>query len=261
MTGWTGFFWLHIRKSGGQSARRALGPLYRETDRDRMPGGFITAPRAEWNDILNNHRVFTGPLYFRRSEFARLHLYPGDWESMMRVAFSREPVSRCVSMFNYLINPWAGRRPLLKRFDRARQYLAVLGKPGVLRAMTGPSQSFSGFLDILEFQEEMRKSSVFKPLEYHFSSHTNPICNGVCDGNGNSNMSHIFRLECFEAAIDQCFEEMGVPRRDNGGPWRLNVAGGGSYVPDKGQLRRIERLYERDFEIYESALAPRGGGA
>ena len=58
------FFWLHIKKSAGQSVRKALKPYYVEVDRVLKPRNFIQANYNEYNDILNNYRINLGNYQF-----------------------------------------------------------------------------------------------------------------------------------------------------------------------------------------------------
>ncbi len=244
------FFWLHIKKSGGQSARTAFSRIYMETDRNRMPSCFIAVPESEWNDVLNNYRVPLGRWQFRRAEFARRFLWPDDWERMLRVAFSREPVSRCVSMFHYLIDPFAH----VSVGARIRRLNRISGTLGPLRLPLNRRSAFSAFLDILELQQEMRSYATSKPISVHFSVHTNPMSNDVLDDEGRLLLSHVFRLECLEKAVRWCHAELGVPYDET--PVRRNRARlkGEPYRPTRQQRQRIERLFEKDFEIYENAI-------
>ena len=95
-------FWLHIKKSAGQATRKALEPYYVQTERKNNPKSFIQAPKEEWNDILNNFRTPLGPYQFRRSLFAQRYLYENEFEAMLKFAFVREPIDRCISQFFYL---------------------------------------------------------------------------------------------------------------------------------------------------------------
>ncbi len=68
------FFWLHIKKSGGQTIRSLLKPYYREVDRDKKPKNFAQAEYGEYNDILNNYRFVLGEYQFKRCLFAKTFL-------------------------------------------------------------------------------------------------------------------------------------------------------------------------------------------
>lgn len=241
------FFWLHIKKAGGQSARAAFRALYVETDRSRMPACFTALPAAEWNDALNNYRLPLGRWQFRRSEFARRFLWPEAWEGMLRVAFARHPLDRAVSMFQSFADPYGGRPSNLRRLTR---YVRALG---VRRLPVTRRSAFSAFLDLLELQESFRTRSIYEPCGLHFSTHTNPMANDVLDDDGRLNLSHLFRLECFDAAVRFCHRELGVPQPRVSSA-RRNVSRAPRYEPTPAQRRRVEQLFARDFDLYENAL-------
>ena len=245
--------WLHVKKSAGQSTRKSLGPLYIETDRTIRPGCFATTPQAEWNDVLNNYRVPLGDWQFRRTEFARRLLFPDTWDSMLRLAFARHPVSRCVSMFHYLFFQRETRNRLWHRGKLGWIPLSLASRMGALEKV-----AFDLFLDTLEEQEQVRgKGPNAAPINLHFSTHTNPMSNDVLSDDGRLNLTHLVRLESFEAGIDLVYRELGVERpaatrdiRRNAGPKAA------PYSPTPAQLARIQALYARDFDLYEDALTP-----
>jgi hypothetical protein len=254
--------WLHIKKSAGSSTRRALGPLYTVTDRTERPRCFAAAPRAEWNDVLNNYRVPLGDWQFRRSEFARRFLWPEDWDRKLRLAFAREPVSRCVSMFHYLFD-YRTRHRNLDTYRRVsartgRRRLARLLPARVFRRLPIRVEAeFDLFLDALEMQEAVRgRTANEAPFDLHFATHTNPMSNDVLDDEGRLNLTHLIRLESFEKGIDLVYRELGVERPAETRGVRVNGGGSGPrFRPSPEQRRRIERLYARDFDLYEDALA------
>lgn len=243
------FFWLHIKKSGGTSARAMFGPAYVQSDRSCFPCCFTGRPRPEWNDILNNYRIPIGHHQFRRSLYARDFLYP-EWDSMLRLAFVREPVSRCVSMFHYLHTPRAGLMGLV------RSSVQAFRQEGA-RFLTERG-AFDAFLRLLErrFAEPMPR--VDAPRSLHFTTHTARMWEDVTDREGRVLINRIWRLEHLDAAIASALEEIGldpgsVPRPREA---RLNAskAKSGAYRPDAAQRARIERLYARDFDLYENGL-------
>ena len=111
-------FWLYIKKSGGQSTRKALKPHYIEVDRSK-PQSFIQAKEYEYNDILNNYRTPLGDYQFKRSLFAKNFLFKEEWDSIFSFAFSREPIDRCLSMFYYLF--WKGLKSRLYTSFKSRK--------------------------------------------------------------------------------------------------------------------------------------------
>ena len=97
------FFWLHIKKSAGQSIRAALGNAYRRTDRAN-PAPFIALPRAEWNDNLNNFRIPLGDYDYRRMLFAKRFLFDDEeaFRATFKFAVVRNPYDRALSCWRYL---------------------------------------------------------------------------------------------------------------------------------------------------------------
>ncbi|MFB6258243.1 MAG: hypothetical protein ABEH38_06090, partial [Flavobacteriales bacterium] len=75
MSGTPSFFWLHIKKSGGESFRETFTPPYVQTKRKRNFKPFIALPKAEWNDALNNYRLPLGEYDYKRMLFAKRFLY------------------------------------------------------------------------------------------------------------------------------------------------------------------------------------------
>lgn len=113
----TPFFWLHVKKSAGTSIRRVLAPEYIDVERSRRPMNFIQAQPEQYNAILNNFRIPLGEYQFRRSLFAKTYLYPQVWDSIVRFAFVREPISRCISAFLYLRNQVGRERSFIQEMD------------------------------------------------------------------------------------------------------------------------------------------------
>lgn len=78
---------------------------------------FIQAQPEQYNAILNNFRIPLGEYQFRRSLFAKTYLYPQVWDSIVRFAFVREPISRCISAFLYLRNQVGRERSFIQEMD------------------------------------------------------------------------------------------------------------------------------------------------
>lgn len=232
-------FWLHIKKSAGQSTRAALSPLYREVDRSCHPKTFIQATPSEYNDILNNYRVPLGDYQFRRALFAKKFLYGENWDHMVKFAFSRDPVSRAVSAFYQFFGGRSkeARKNRLLFFTRHR------------RLFLTKHSAFDAFLDMIA---ECRESpSAYRPYGLHFSTHTAAMWDDVTDDNGNILLDYIFRLEHFREAINQIREACGCPPADEEKFRRRNCRTQNNFTPDRAQKNKIELLYGKDFEIYE----------
>lgn len=240
-------FWLHIKKSAGTSLRQALGGLYTCTERFKMPSCFIQRPREEWNDILNTYTTPLGPYQFRRSEFARLYLYPETWDHMFRIAFSRNPYDRVVSMYHHLIWP----KGMTAR-GRVMANLRLFSRDP--RCLVSRKKCFDVFLDMLERQESCRERSIFEPYGLLFSTHTNPMVNDVQGDNGVPNIPNIYRMENMEKGVSACYEAAGAsayPPTEIPHANKSNKKSGFSLT--KQQKRKVERLYGDDFDIYENA--------
>lgn len=97
------FFWLHIKKSAGQSIRTALGDAYQRTDRANSTP-FIALPRSEWNDNLNNFRIPLGEYDYRRMLFAKRFLFDDEeaFQATFKFAVVRNPYDRALSCWRYL---------------------------------------------------------------------------------------------------------------------------------------------------------------
>lgn len=240
------FFWLHIKKCGGGSVRQALAPAYQQAERVKQPVNFIQSAPSVWNDILNNFRMPLGPYQFRRALFAKRYLYigPGEWDGMLRFAFTRSPIERAVSAFFYL--------------SETRNY--NLGFPQVLAAQgkTMPDATDKRFDIFLDMVEQSLASATFDgPLNLHFSTHVAPIWGDVTDEEGNILLSHLFKLEDFCAAIGWVRLQHGLPALPlDALPVKNQRNATFNYTPTSSQRDRITSLYPNDFELYETSLTP-----
>lgn len=237
-------FWLHIKKSAGSTTRSLLQPYYLEVDRVNKPKTFIQASRAEYNDILNNFRVVLGEYQFRRCLFAKQHLYGDQWDRLFSFAFAREPVDRCISMFYYVYFKDGGR---LKRLLRS-----VKECFRKRRFTCNTSYAFDTFLN--HVQEARSSECVFRPLGNLFTTHTAPMWEDITDDNGKVLLKAVFRLENLVGGINRAFEACGIQKRIGQNEVVLNRnKKRRNYAPTKEQVRKIESIYGRDFEIYENA--------
>lgn len=236
------FFWLHVKKSAGTTAKQLLLPHYVSTDHLHYPKNFLMADPSEYNDILNNHRVVLGDYQFKRALFAQQYLYPETWDNTFSFAFSREPVDRCISMFHYLFwikNSW--KRNVTRSLRKYRRYIFTT------------SRAFDVFLDYVE--ESINSESMFEPVDLHFTTHVNPMWRDVQDADGKLLLKKIYRVDDVIGAVNDVFEHCGIPeRRAPKGDTVLNRnVVRSKYTPNPAQLLRIRSLYEKDFDIYESA--------
>jgi hypothetical protein len=230
------FFWLHIKKNAGISTRALLQPHYTCVDRVQNPYTFVQAPKREHNDILNNYRIPLGDYQFKRALFAKKYLYTENWEKIQSFAFSRNPTQRCISAFFYLYYR-KGFRGCIRNIYKAKTF------------NFGVSRNFDAFLGFVE--QAQNSQSVYKPIDLHFTTHTAPMWGDVTDERGDVILTRIFRLENLEAGIRTVYDACDLPApkieiaRQNVNQTKLN------FSPNATQLKKIETLYARDFEIYE----------
>ncbi len=240
------FFWLHIKKSAGITTRDLLRPYYVEVARAKKPKGFIQASPEEYNDILNNYRVVLGDYQFRRCLFARRFLYAERWDALYSFAFAREPVDRCLSMFWYFCRREPGLRASLEAASRAA--MNDRGQP------LGVAYALDVFLEYV--QQARCSASIYQPFSLHFTTHTAPMWDDVVDDSGLIMLASIFRLEALTSGLDRVFEACGLSRVLDRVEKRLyRNKTRQEYTPTREQLSRIEAIYGRDFDLYESALS------
>jgi hypothetical protein len=238
------FFWLHIKKSGGTTIRSFLQPYYVEVDRAKKPKTFIQAAPEEYNDILNNYRVVLGEYQFKRCLFAKKFLYPEKWDDIFSFAFSREPTDRCISMFYYLFWKDVGN---LKNITRSIK-LSLTSK----KLMVNTSYAFDVFLDYVH--ESLVSDSIYYPLGNHFTTHTAPMWDDITDSNGNILLKAVFRIENLIEGINLVFKECGIAKKLAISQATLNKnTGRKEYCPKQYQKKKIEELYRKDYQIYETA--------
>ncbi len=237
------FFWLHIKKSGGQSIRAALKPYYREVDRANYPENFIQAQYDEYNDILNNYRTVLGKYQFKRSLFAKNFLYKNNWDNIESFAFSRQPIDRVISMFFYLFWHGSGITANLKKFAE----LAIKKKWAL-----NSSYAFDIFLDYV--QQARQSNSIFTPIDLHFTTHTATMFDDITDENGKILLKKTYRLENFAAGINEIFEICGINKRVKNNSKMINKNNSKPFFSlTKSQILKIEDIYKEDFEIYETS--------
>lgn len=237
-------FWLHIKKSAGETTRKLLKPYYVEVDRIKRPKTFVQATTEEYNDILNNHRVVLGDLQFRRCLFAKTYLFQNCWDRHFSFAFAREPTERCVSMFHYLF--WSHTGVAERLVSSFRIYA------NVKKFCFNASYAFDVFLDCVESARV--SDSIFWPMNLHFTTHTAPMWEDVTDLNGNNLIACVFRLENLVAGVNRAFEECGIDKRVERDHKQLNVNNARvRYRPSRAQRDRITNIYANDFDLYERA--------
>ena len=173
-----GFFWLHIKKCGGESFRKTFSPPYVLTDRSINCRTFISLPKEEWNDALNNYRIPLGEYDYRRMLFAKKFLYTKDeFDSLFKFTIVRNPYSRAVSSWKYL-----------------------MGEHSTKKLLTSPSKlkmklSFARFLEELPRLWEKKYNRLL-------ATHTAPIWPDITDEEEQLLVDKLLYLESINDGID-----------------------------------------------------------
>lgn len=241
------FFWLHVKKSAGQTTRQLLQPHYRMVDKVKKPKNFIQTSPEEYNDTLNNYRVVLGDYQFKRVLFATKYLYKDNWNSIFSFAFSRNPMDRCISMFHYLHHR---KKSFVVNLINELKNLKHRKRVGF-----SASYDFDLFLELIERVDHHNFESIYQPIGLHFSTHTAPMFNDITDHDGKILLTKVYRLENLHAGIEQAFEASGLEydvSKINSVNKNVNKQGR-LYKPNELQKRKIYKLYEQDFELFEKA--------
>lgn len=236
------FFWLHIKKCGGGSVRRALAPDYTLAPRGARPVNFIQSTPDLWNDILNNFRVPLGDYQFRRALFAQRFLYPDSWNTFPRFAFVRPPVDRAVSAFFYLRMSHGPERSFVQHLEENGQ--AVPKDDHAL---------FDVFLDLV--RQAQASETIYQPVNLHFTTHVAPIWADVTGENGEVLLSTLYRLENMTQILQDIRTARGLPPLNPDQARPVNIRGAGlKFEPSPTQTQDIEAIYPHDMDLYENAL-------
>lgn len=214
------FLWLHIKKSGGQSIRQAIGSAYVETRR-KEARPFVALPRQEWNDNLNNYRVPLGNFDYRRMLFARDYLYPQDFERRFKFAVVRNPYARAVSAWRYVT-----RRNIIPQFWARYRYRYR-------------------FIDFLSMLPEIWANKHNRIL----ATHTAPVWPDISDEGGSSLLDFTAHLETIEQEFPLIAERLSLP--DSTAFPRVNHhAQTDLYTRAYGRRTRalVEQLYGEDIQ-------------
>ena len=234
-------FWLHIKKSAGQTVRQVLSPEYLCVDRSHMPITFIQADMSEYNDILNNFRIPLGEYQLKRALFAKKFLYSDrQWNQMHKFAFVRNPEERAVSAFKYLyLNAC--------RKNRLYFFLKDAQKNGKVFSV---SSRFDHFLDRVE--EALQAESNYEPYGLHFKTHVAPMFGDVSDGE-TVILDEIVRFDQLKVYLERvvmeyfgrCVDWSEIQNKNKSQALNISITA--------QQRQKIERLYAMDYELYEAA--------
>lgn len=231
-------FWLHIKKSGGTSIRNILGSNYIQVERENRPSCFIQSNPNQYNDILNNYRVVLGKYQFKRALFAKKFLYPDAWNDKERFAFSREPIQRNLSMFFYLYWQSPNYNLYIKKLIKNKRFYTI-------------SYAFDQFLEDIEYSQTCGINT--HPHGLHFSTHTARMWDDITDTRNKVLINNIFRLEDMKKGIETIYEKCNINANLASTSAKLNKTKKQTdYSPNHNQLKKIKKLYSKDFDIYES---------
>lgn len=176
------FFYLHIKKAGGQSMRSFLKDVYRETNRFN-PKPFIALPKEEWNDNLNNYRIPLGEFTFQRTLFAKKFLYSqNEFEGMFKFTIVRNPYDRAVSCWKYITKYNSNSfKKLLKNNTK------LISK--------NPFSLFNQKIQFQIFLESLPWYWKYPNRNLHSATHTAPIIPDISDENSQVILNFIGKLE------------------------------------------------------------------
>lgn len=234
-------FFLHINKSAGTSVKKMLGEHY-PVPNDKLPKTFIQIDPKYYNYNLNSHHVRLGEYSFKRALFAKKFLYE-DFNSLYSFAFSRNPIDRVLSMFYYLYYKDGLKGHILRNIKSFRFYKEIT---------FGVKKEFDIFLNyVYNIHIENRlKYPNFSPLDNHFATHTAPMFPDISE-NENIILTKIFKLDNINQALIEVFENCNIKK--NPKIFKYNVRTKNSILkPSATQIKKIEKIYHKDFDLYES---------
>lgn len=222
------FFWLHIKKCGGTSFRETFTPPYVLTKRkwaDSQP--FISRPKAEWNDILNNYKIPLGVYDNRRMLFAKEFLYEEEeFKKMYKFVIVRNPFDRIVSAWKYL-------------FRNQSLY-------DVRFLISNPKYWLMKY-DFNYFLTQLPKFWKNK-ADRNICMHTLPIWPDITDKEGNLLVDEIFKLEEIDQGIASINEKLGTSIKQIS---KMNVnRSENAYHKyyNKKSINLVENLFSEDLE-------------
>ncbi|MFP4520911.1 MAG: sulfotransferase family 2 domain-containing protein [Fibrobacterota bacterium] len=218
------FFWLHIKKCGGQSFRKAFSEHYTTTDRKKTGNRDIkTLPEKEWNDAVNSYRTKLGEYDFRRTLFVKEMLYtPAEFNSFFKFTIVRNPYARAVSSWKYLCKNELKPLRLIKKMKWLNHDF-----------------TFSSFLDGLPELWERKTNR-------HAATHTAQIWPDITDRSGNLLVDSIIKLEEINKGMEFLSNKIGIKpihfpiknRTGNYGDYRRFYG--------KSEKKKVEELYGID---------------
>nr|WP_321226763.1 sulfotransferase family 2 domain-containing protein [uncultured Psychroserpens sp.] len=218
------FFWLHIKKAGGESFRKTFTPPYVQTDRVKNHKPFIALPKEEWNDALNNFRIPLGEYDYKRMLFAKKFLYtPEEFDHMFKFVIVRNPYDRIVSCWKYFY----GYYTLDKMITSPRNYRKKV--------------SFQYFLESLPRQWEFKHHR-------SLATHTVPIWSDITDENGELLVDKIIKLENINEGIRFLNERLNISIEEFSHINKSRSSNTYQKYYNKTTREIVERYYGEDIE-------------
>jgi hypothetical protein len=222
------YFWLHIKKAGGQSVRAGLTPHYVETDR-KLLRPLDEVPPAERNDWINSYRQDFGRYDAHRMRFARDVVYtPEEFDRMFKFAFVRNPWDRAVSIW-------------LHMGERKRK----------LPSIRSARRRFKDFL--LAIPDMLATSGKYS----HEACHAARMLPDLTSDDGRTLLvDFVGRIERFQQDFDHVCEAIDLPARplSHENPRRLRdgqrVEAPSLHYYDAEARRLVGELYAEDIEFF-----------
>ena len=236
------YFFIKIRKSGGTTLLDLINNNNLKPN-IKHPKPFILAKKKEYNSVINNYRVPLGKYQGKRCLFAKEILFPKEWDNIFSFALSREPVSRCISMFSYL---WKNKS-LHYFYKTDKLNLKVNNLKLLFSSKAKLSYSFDVFLNLIEENQEL--DNFYRP-DIHFTTHTSNVYSDITDENGNIIIKKMYKLENMHKVLSDLnkYFKLNIEFKN-----KVLRKGKHVYLPNREQIKKIEKLYSNDFEIYEKA--------
>lgn len=220
------FFWLHIKKCGGQSFRETFSPPYVQTDRSFDYKPFRALSKNQWNDALNNYRRNLGIYDFKRMQFAKKFLYSDDeFSNMFKFVIVRNPYDRLISCWKYLLQNYTGH---------PRNFIC---KPRHMLMKF----SFHHFLKELPHLWENK-------YDRHIATHTAPIWSDITDVNGNLLVDYIIKLEQIDDGLKYLNKKLNLNVTEFAHKNKNRNAHAYRKFYDQKTRNLVEKLYKDDIQ-------------
>ncbi|MDG5490134.1 sulfotransferase family protein [Psychroserpens sp. SPM9] len=218
------FFWLHIKKAGGESFRKTFTPPYVQTDKVDNCRPFIALPKEEWNDALNNYRIPLGDYDYKRMLFAKKFLFtPEEFDNMFKFVIVRNPYDRAVSCWKYFY----GYQNISKLITNPRNYYKKL--------------SFQYFLEQLPREWEHKHHRAL-------ATHTASMWSDITDRNGKLLVDKILKLENMSDNIDFLNKKLNINIKEFSHINKSRSDNSYQKYYNKKTRKIVERYYRDDIE-------------